>query len=452
MNKNKLIFIIIWILFLVWLAITFTVLNKSIDDKNKNAKWDFTIWTYGLDKENMTKLIQEFKDANSAYKSKNIVAENFSSYSDYKQTLISAFISWKAPDVFLLSNFEKWYLENHALWINPETLKTNDFRKNYKGFISDDLIREAKGSDWKTVEFVAWIPVWYETLGVYYNKRFNIKSWDLNSWSSVRTLIEDLNRRNSDLKAIWVSDFKSSRVYSDVISQFFLLWDTSNSFKDISDTSIKEAFENYYSYFWSKTTNSNSWNYYANQNPSKTNLEMFSEWDLAMIVAYPSMTKELAELWFDKNLLWVEAFPHYYAWKWGILTKYSYFVVNKDTREENLAFDFLTFLSTENWARQFLDKFTFLLPALDNLEKERLDKLVNSEFNTTLWDFFKWENWTLLSSFDKVIDDIYDLKMDFILTQEENYINQAQSLQKSLVCKYTKISNFTDLSSDCDNY
>ena len=190
---------------------------------------------------------------------------------------------------------------------------------------------------------------------------------------------------------------------------------------------------------------------YAWENNKKTNLELFSEWKEAMIVWYPSMLNDLRELWFNKSLLWVEAFPHYYVWKGNILSRYSYFVVNKKSRDEKLAFDFLFYLWSEAWAEKFLNKFTFLLPALDNLERKYLDNQVNNSYYVLLRDFFKWDYQTLLSSFDKIIDDIYDEEISNIVIYKSSYIDKVKNLQKNLECKYNKVYHFNDLSNDCEN-
>jgi ABC-type glycerol-3-phosphate transport system substrate-binding protein len=52
-------------------------------------------------------MIENFKKVNSEYSKKKIKIEMFKNYSDYNLALMSAIISNKAPDVFVLNNNEK---------------------------------------------------------------------------------------------------------------------------------------------------------------------------------------------------------------------------------------------------------------------------------------------------------------------------------------------------------
>jgi hypothetical protein len=49
----------------------------------------------------------------------------------------------------------------------------------------------------------------------------------------------------------------------------------------------------------------------------------------------------------------------------------------------------------------FLDKFTYLLPALVTLEQDKLQERIHPSYNLTLSDFYKPKDDSLLSSFDK---------------------------------------------------
>ncbi len=169
-----------------------------------------------------------------------------------------------------------------------------------------------------------------------------------------------------------------------------------------------------------------------------------------MVVGYPSMINYLDKFWFNSSYLFAAPFPHYFSWKWNILVKYNYFVVNKNTTEETLAFDFLTYLSTEEWAKVFLDQFTYLLPALVTLEQEKLWEKIHPWYNLTLSDFYKGWDDQLLSSFDKWIENYYDDTLKNIVKDDINYIEKVNKLQKSISCKYNKIYNLEGLSVDCE--
>lgn len=454
MNKNKIIFAIIWVLILWLIFWAISLLNSSTDETNRPrmSTKDFTIWAYNLDKTKLDDFVKDFKKENSVYENKNVIIENFSDYKDYEDALLSSIIQWKAPDIFLLNNFEKSYLENQIVWINPSLISPIDFRKNFKTFFWDDLISKTSDWSWQTVDFVTWIPVWYETLGIFYNKKFWIKTSDLDSWAAVSNVVNIIKERNPDVIPLWIWNWITVENSEDIITQFFMLsWNNwLNSFKNVDDVAFKEALSTYFSY--ADETNENGYDkkYYDMKKDWRTNLELFSEGELAMVIGYPSLINKINTGGFNKSFLFASPFPHYFSSKWKTLVRYSYFVVNKDTKDETLAFDFLKYLSTEKWAKNFLDKFPYLLPAQVTIEQDKLAERIHSSYNVVLWDFYKeWDD-TLFSSFDKWITSLYDSEMVKVLDNTMTYIEDAKKLQKLIECKYTKLFNLQWLSNPCE--
>lgn len=457
MNKNKLIFSIIWVvavLLIIWWVIA---MNKASENKPKDWQAaDFSIWTYNLDKDKLGDVIKEFKSLTKDYEKKNIVIENFSNYADYKDALLASIIAWKAPDIFMLNNHEKSYLENHVSWINPSIINPSDFRKNYKTFFVDDLVRQTKDEDWNDVDFVLWIPVWYETLWIYYNRKFNIKSSDLDSWAWVSNVIDTIKEREPDIIPLWVMNWSIDN-NPDILTQFFMLSDAiPMSYDKVTELWIKEAFWSYFSYL--NNENIDKWDsdssdpqYYDVDTSWRTNLELFSEWNEAMIIGYTSMINSLDESWFNNSFLFAEPFPHYFSWKGKTLVRYDYFAVNQDTKNESLAFDFLAYLWTKDWSKKFLDNFTYLLPALVTLEQDKLQEKIHPSYNLTLSDFYKPKDDSLLSSFDKGIVSLYDDEINDILKDDYSYVDKMKKLQKIIACKYKKLYNIENLSTNCDS-
>ncbi len=454
MNKNKIIFAIIWALVLWAIFWVVSLLNSAWETTNRPrmSTEDFTIWTYNLDKSKLDSIVKDFKSSNTVYANKTINIENFTSYKDYEDSLLSSIVQWKSPDIFLLNNFEKSYLENQVIWINPNLINPNDFRKNYKTFFSDDLI--SKTQDWsgQLVEYVVWVPVWYETLWVYYNRKFGIKSSDLESWAAVSNVVNTIKQRNPDIIPLWIWNGSTVDDSQDIITQFFMLsWDKwENTFSSISDVWFKEALTTYFSYADETEWNAYDKKYYDMKRDWKTNLELFSEWELAMIIGYPSMINKIDGSWFNKSFLFTEPFPHYFSSKWKTLVRYSYFVVNKDTKDETLAFDLLKYLSSEKWSKNFLSKFTYLLPALVTMEQDKLGEKIHDSYNIILGDFInQWDD-SLLSSFNKGITSLYDTEMIKVLDNTMTYIEEVKKMQKYVWCKYNKLFNLQNLSVSCE--
>lgn len=455
MNKNKIIFAIIGVIIVVLVLWGIKLMNTSWKTKSwDNWVPDFTIWTYELDKTKMEDIVKDYKSKIKAYEKKNIIVENFSSYEDYKETLLAAIVAWKAPDVYMLSNSEKSFLENYASWIHPDIINPNWFRKTFKNFLWDELIEKWKDENWKESDFVVWIPVWYETLWIYFNRKFVLKPSDLDSWAWVSNVIDSIKWRDPDIIPLWIMNWKINNNV-DVLNQFMLLSDKNTpTYDKVTEASINDAFWSYEMYI--KNKNIDSWDnntetdYYNPEDSWKTNLELFSEWDEAMIIGYTSMINSLKESGFNNSFLYAVPFPYYFSGKWKVLVKYNYFVVNKQSWNQEIAYNFLSYLATEEWARNFLSKFSYLLPAMVTLEQEKLQEKLHDSYNLTLGDFYKPETDSQLSSFDKWISSIYDKEVSNMITNNIDYLEKMKKLQKVISCKYKKLYNIENLSADCD--
>ena len=285
--------------------------------------------------DNSFEYVDSFKKVYPEFKNKDIVIENFPSYEDYTYTMISAITSWKWPDIFMLNNNEKnSVFSNQSLVINPAIANPNDFRKRYKWFFSDDLISTFSDDTW-TKEYLIGLPVWYETLWVFYNRRY-AKNSDLKNLSSLNNIISDLSTKYTDLIPIWIWNWSTVYKSEDIITQFFMLewwvswvWNLNNN--------VLKAWLSSYLLYWDTT-----WYNWFNsrfqelKNTKKDAIHLFSRWEVLMVVWYPSMIKNIKESWFSKTMLQATPFPHYFSGGWKTLADYNYFTINKDTSDINI--------------------------------------------------------------------------------------------------------------------
>ena len=331
-NKNKVVFSVIWI-FLLLAIIFLLVTMKNADNNNWNTSKteNFKIWLYGYNVDNYYDLIDDFKKVYPDYKDKKILIENFTSYEDYTYTLMSALSSWVWPDIFVLNNNEKnSVFSNQILWIDPKIVNPNDFRKKYKAVFSDDLISTV-ASEWWNKEFLLWLPVWYETLWIFYNRRY-VKDTDLKNLSTLNNVISDLKGRYSDLIPIWI--WNGSTVYNsaDIITQFFMLQWWVVWVSALNWTVLKEALASYLLYWDTTWYNWYNSRFQELKDTKKNSLYLFSRWEVLMVVWYPSLIQNIKANWFSKTMLQASYFPHYFSWGWKTLVNYNAFVINKDTK------------------------------------------------------------------------------------------------------------------------
>ncbi len=445
MNKNKIILIII--LAIIFLLIGILVINMKWTENSSGKKIvrAYKIWIVWDDTSKFETFLADFKKT-SWYSSTQFLVESFPNFEDYYYSLASAMTRWEAPDMFVLNNNEKSLFEEQVLWIWPSIITPSNFRKNFKRIFWDELIVTTK--DWdKGVEFLKWIPIWYETLGIYYNRKY-IVSKDLTSLSSLSNVVSKLKKKNPSVIPIWM--WNGTTVYgsNDIITQFFLLEDGVTWINNLSSNQLKSALSTYMMYwgkYWDNNYNSSfdslkySW---------KNNLDLFTEGKTFMVVWYPRLLNEIEKRWYSKAYLEASVFPHYSPTKWKSLINYNYFVLNKDSANKELWFELLQYMSSEKWAKEYLSVFPYYLPSQISLERDLLENKVSERFNVLLKDFYKFEH--ELGSFDKWVASIYNKDIKRVLDDSTNYISQYESLSKKLLCKKEKFLTLKNPSVSCE--
>lgn len=447
MNKNKLIFwIIAWVILLLIILFILS-LNNNQKPTNTWTKKDFKIWVINDNKTDFLTLISDFKSLNAKYKNSNIIVESFSSYEEYSYALSSAIISSEAPDIFVLNNNEKNSIFSKQIyWLEPSIFNPNDFRKKYKWIFSDDLITTYQ--DWeKQKEALIWIPVWYETLWIYYNGRY-IKDTDLKSISSLNNIISELKIQKPNYTPIWIWNGSTVEFASDIVTQFFMLENWISKLEDISWNKLKESLWTYLFYWDESSDNAYNSEFVELMTLWNNNLDLFAKWEIFMIVWYPSLINKIDSKWYSKNLLRASPFPHYIVWEWKTLANYNYFVINKQTTNYSLATDFLLYLSTDSWANNYLDKFPYYLPALLSLESDKLEEKIHKDYKIVKKDFLD-KNY-ILSSFDKWIKNIYDTDIINILDNSSTYETEFLKFKNKLLCLTKKVVKLENLSKECN--
>ncbi len=444
MSDNKKNFIIWIIVFVILLFIFMIYISLSWGNKNNHkkitTKWDFVIWTVWEDS-SFSQFIEKIKQKHWL-KSTNIQVVNFPDYNSYYYSLNSAFLKWQAPDIFVINNNDNYYnYEEKIFWFTPKELSVSDFRKKFDWVFSKNLIKTYT-DNWKKIEYVAWVPLSYETLWVIYNSNLLREiSWNVNrkiqTFSWIEEIINTLEENNSYTIPVWLGN---SKVYfaSDIIANLILsLWD------------------NYV--WWSKTSKAISafiqyWNTKKSFNKAKkSDIELFKEWKLAMIFAYPRILWKISNM---DDSDWVKAsfFPAISSNNSNTLVNYNYYVVNYNSKNPNLAKTILIdFLNPKIVWEYFSNKQNnYSFPALLSLKDQVSEKIVNNAFDIYLKDF---ENKRyVLKSFDKKLKFFFDDKIKNILDKSiYDYQLELQKFNRQLNCLTDKISHLKNLENNCWN-
>jgi len=453
MNKRKIIFIIILICILIGVFVLIFVSKKNqqnaLVSQNAKKKWDLKVWIVWDDKDKFSDFIWEFKKTYKDYSSSKIDVESFPNYEEYMNSLALSFVTWNVPDVFVLNNNEKSIFTTKIGLIPNTIINTNDFRKRFKWIFPDELIINTWTWE-KVTEFVSWVPIWYETLGVFYRRWF-LKSKDFLKWASLSSAVSDIKTQYPEFIPIWIWNWSSVYWVSDIITSFFVwnnIFGIDNLWNGNSLDTVKSALLSYLMYW--DTTFYNSYNSKFSELKStwENNLDLFSSWTVLSVIWYPRMIEKIDEKWYQPNFLLADAFPMFgLAKDEKTLINYNYFVVNKDTKNSKLAYSLLQYMLSEKWARDYLKKFTYYLPSMLSLESEKLNENIYPWYNIKLGDFYKKDR--IYTSFDKWNKAIYDREIVPILDDEKKYWDLFEAFRTSLLCRVKKLTDFENLWEDC---
>lgn len=448
MNKNKIIFFII--LFLAFIAIIFiaiTIKSGKTFWVQSKANGIFKVWMINWDDDINTSLIKDFKKEYPEYELQKVEFVNFSNYNDYYYALSLAIIWWDAPDLFVLNNAEENPIYSSQIaWLDNKIIKPSSFRKRYRWVFSDDLIwSQWSGKD--KIEFVIGLPFWYESLWIFFNRKY-VKDTQLWTIGALNNIVAELKDKKSNIIPIWIGNWSTVIDSVDIITQFLMFDNKILSLSDVTWDKLKEAFSKYFLFWDTEWYNWFNSKFLELVNKWKKSVDLFAKWETYMLMWYPSLIKEIKKASFNKNFLLAAPFPKANSWKWNTLINYDYFVINRNSDNIKLWNLFLWFLSTDNWSKKFLDSYPYQLPALLSLESEKLDQYIDDDYNLILDDFYDPDS--TLTTFDKWIKSLYDSNIINILDNQDTYKSEFLKMQSSILCKAKKINTLKNLSESCE--
>ena len=434
---------IIWVLLLIILL--FLMLTKW--DKRTTVvreNWNFKIWTVWDSSKKFDEFISDFKSKNKSMSDVIFEITSFKNYEDYSLALNSAFIKGVSPDIFVLNNNETSLFEDKVYALSNTKIDIHKFRQDYKSIFLDDLI--AVIWEWEEKkEYLKWIPVWYETLWVLYNRKFRLKRSDFNLKYSLNLAIRKSN--SFDVVPLALGNWSIVKNSPDILAQEFLL-NKVNSITSPSTAKTKETLAEYMEYGSEAWDNAFNKLFSSSKNTRKNDIDLFADNEVWAIITYPRIIEKLKTYGFNSRYLYAAAYPHRAHWDWPSLANYNYFVVNTDSDKKSVALVFMNFLNSDEWAETFLNKFKYYLPAKRTLEDKLWKNNISSFYpNIQLQDFYSDEP---LSSFDKGNKVIYDKEIVKVLDNFWSYLDAFEDFKSSLLCKSEKILNLKNLSTSCE--
>ena len=179
MSHRKILFFIAVVLisigciFLIW-----KIGNSKTTTKEKRVD-TLTVWVVGDTSEQYNKLFSWFGEYAKAYSKTKIDIQVFSDYSQYRRLLQNTLADGKGPDIFVVDAWGDDALERYILPIPGDIIDISAFEQKYEDIFLP--LVDTKEDSWKNIRSLRWVPLGYETLGIFYNKsllRVIPKTWN----------------------------------------------------------------------------------------------------------------------------------------------------------------------------------------------------------------------------------------------------------------------------------
>lgn len=425
MSQRKIIFFIILGILTIGIAIGFTYISNQQQSKKTSTK-TITIWITDGTTESYKNIIQGFKKYAPEYKNTEFIIEKQTNDTNrYRNMLLSTFTEWNWPDIFMLKNGEDAILETKIEPIPSTVIDIWDFDKRYDD-IFQDLVYST-GSWKEKIKYIKWIPLWFETLWVFYNKKLIReipKTWDemdnLYNESSTDGYPTNLwfgplyTPNMIDILSLWfikggITSYLRVNDWKDILAQYikyvsFWIAKTSNQWSDDISTTVRTL------------NDTKAW---MNEDKTTT-LDLFIQWKIAMILWYPSLILELeksnkrSESSIDTNNILTELIPQGDIQKKQNIGKYAYFGISKYSKNSLASLKFLTYLLTPEAEKFYINEYPYMIPA-------QIEFFATAK-NTSLSEVFKR---TKLDSFVPVLKEEISTFDYGIKSQFEKYLRDG---------------------------
>lgn len=449
MSTRKIIFFVVATILLIGIIFGAWRLSQS-KEQSKNIASELNIWVVGDASEWFDPIIEWFKAKYPAYKKTNIVVTKFWSYDEYQKTLLSVLADGSGPDIFVVDKWKDAILESKIIPIPEEFISIDDFYKRYDPIFLDTLIQEEQPDDKSPkVTSLYGIPLWYETLWVFYNK--SIYPNIITTWPELD--LQYLNNANPEILPAGIGLGPRYVQYGGDIVWLFLSYE-SRSYKEMGKNS--KGIESYAKYSSASSATTNTPEEWVTQEPvSATSLkeqmnqdnltmtDLFVRGKVGMIFWFPSLIREIE---YAKKRAWSEATNQI------ILTspmlkrasnspvetigRYYYFAVSKGTKSPSDALNFLLYLTTEEAEAKYLEAFPYYIAAQTSFQEAQKNTSLSPSFTRAkLWSFI--DQMSKKTVFDYGIWSEFALELEKILDTNDNanINNRLERLSKKITCQ-----------------
>jgi len=316
-----------------------------------------------------------------------ITYKSFNNFEEYEKRILNELAEGEGPDIFAMPN--SWFVKNKKKLVSmpADQGDPTTFRSIFVDVAAKDLVI----TDSEGVEQVYGVPLYIDTLGIYYNKdqfedAIPTRGKPSSTWSGIKDDVYLLNKDGEAPNIFEVSGIAmgvTNNVTYAVDTLFALMIQNGAKFYNdkmseatFASSSVgasrpaKDALEFYVS-FADKAQKHYSWNKYMAGNYDGGDVSAFAAGEVSMIFGYSTTYEEIlkersklksdVESAIDKDAIGTAMFPQLVdpsisTEKRDTFANYFAFGVARTSKSPEAAWEFLTFLATPESEKYYFEQ------------------------------------------------------------------------------------------------
>lgn len=461
-SRKIIFFVVVGISAILIILGIISIANKEGKIKD-NKLTSLSIWVVWGTTEDYWKVFSGFNGIDPIYKETVLDIRVFPNYSSYRDILLSTLADGNGPDIFMIEGGGDDVLSQKSVAVPEPYISLVDFEKRFEDIFLTLLSTVWEGKEMKKT--LLWVPLWYETLWLFYNKAFF--STLPKTWNEIDLLYTN---------ALWyfpVNIWLWPRYTPDAtdIIAYFLLKNNVSQTKDllsggtaleeylefgsqelriasdvvpIEGATLEEWFdsvENVLSDTLPKNLKSLKDEY---DSTGYSTIDSFIRGKIGMIVWFPSIIREIEKsekrAWPDaiSSLVLTERLPQDSLSKWRTnIARYRYLAISAKSQNQMAWADFLNYLLQEKTLATMADAFPYLISPDRSISQSQWQKGFSTVFARAKLDAFiplSWEtlaifNYWLKSEYEKIFEDSIDR------TEKIDISNILSRIKDAVECK-----------------
>ena len=472
MSPRKIIFLVVSSILIVGSIFWIWWYSKYAENQKKTLINTLSIWVVWGTTEEYRTIFSGIGKYNPDFEKTNFDIRVFPDYAQYQRILLNTLADGNGPDIFMVDQWWDDILSKKVEPIPSSIVNLDNFDKRYEDIFLQLIT--STGSKETQETFIQWVPLGYETLGIFYNKSL-LRSVP-KTWSELSLLYSD-----GTAPGVFPSNLGLSSRYTpnsiDILSLFLAQggtteytadqWWALQSYLQYAITPILEkntAVEENTNSYDSNTiiTQENTGNTLEGQktmmdSEKLTTIDLFMRGKIAFVIWYPSLIADIEKAQKRAgseavdSLILSEHIPRASLGDTPInIAHYRYLGISKNSKNAIAAAKLLAYLTTDEALTKTQEVFPRWISPLRTISWKQTNTPLSDIFARVKMDSFLPIQWEKLSIFHFWLRDEYEkLFTDAIDKNNKSDINTIlKDISQSILCELESISS-NSLSTKC---